>query len=120
MDVAFDDLDEDQQQLVNSLNLWEVVADQIHAERALDASLTRFPLKRIYELEVLGDIQLPPHRPRHRSGIAQKPLHRGRLGPAAGARHGLLRGARHLPGRAGARIEDIAVCTADGGERLRP
>ena len=58
MDVAFDDLDEDQQQLVNSLNLWEVVADQIHAERALDASLTRFALKRIYELKVLGDIEL--------------------------------------------------------------
>jgi Xaa-Pro aminopeptidase len=24
----------------------------------------------------------------------------------------------YLPGRFGARIEDIAVCTADGGERL--
>ena len=58
VDVDFDDLDDEQKQLVNSLNLWEVLADQIHADRALDVPLTRFALKRIFELKVTGDIEL--------------------------------------------------------------
>lgn len=58
MDVAFDDLDEDQKRLVNSLNLWEVLVDQTNADRALDVPLTRFALRRIYELKVEGDVEL--------------------------------------------------------------
>jgi hypothetical protein len=58
IDIDFDDLTPEQQELVNSLNLWEVVAEQIAADGSLDVPLTRFALKRIFELKVEGDVDL--------------------------------------------------------------
>ncbi len=48
--VEYDDLDEDQQAFVDSLNLWAIVQSEVQAERALDIPLLRFVLGRIKQL----------------------------------------------------------------------
>lgn len=57
-DVSFTDLSEEQQEVVNSLNLWNLLSDQIRASASLDSSLTRFLLRRIADLKLKGDYEL--------------------------------------------------------------
>jgi len=58
MDISFNDLDEDQQAIVSSLNLWQVLEGQINSNSVLDLGITRFVLQRIFELKLVGDVQI--------------------------------------------------------------
>lgn len=51
-EVTYDELTSDQQQLVDSLNLWMLVRGEIEASRALDVPMIRFVLGRIRQLRL--------------------------------------------------------------------
>lgn len=58
--IEYDDLDESQKELVDSLNLWSIVELEAEAERALDIPMIRFVLGRIRQLGLrdLDDVLL--------------------------------------------------------------
>lgn len=53
--IDYEDLDDDQRSMVDSLNLWQVLRDQLEEQGALDVPLTRFVLRRIAQLGLQDD-----------------------------------------------------------------
>lgn len=48
--IDVEDLDEESQALLNSMNLWDMLSQQIRDDRKLDVPLTRFLLRRVAQL----------------------------------------------------------------------
>lgn len=57
-DIAYEDLNPTQRAIVDSLNLWQLIRDQVEGSGTLDVPLTRFALRRIAELKVCGDYKV--------------------------------------------------------------
>lgn len=58
VDIDYDDLDDDQRAVVDSLNLWEILRAQLDSDGALDTSLVRFILRQIANLGLTGDHEM--------------------------------------------------------------
>ena len=52
-EIEYDDLDDEQQDLVNALNLQELLTEQLHSDN-IDIRLTRFILRRLSQLQDAG------------------------------------------------------------------
>lgn len=57
-DVSYEDLTEEQRALVDSVNLWDVLGQQISRDGSLDQPLTRLVLRRIAALKLPGNVDL--------------------------------------------------------------
>jgi Reverse transcriptase (RNA-dependent DNA polymerase) len=57
-DVAYDDLNVEEKDFVDSLNLWEILEEQFGGDEAIDVALCRFALKRIVQLRLTGEYKL--------------------------------------------------------------
>jgi len=57
-EIDYEDLDDDQKAFVDSLNLWQILQDQVNSVGRLDIPLARFTLRRIAQLKLKGDYNI--------------------------------------------------------------
>lgn len=57
-DIDYEDLNDSQKEIVDGLNLWEVLREQLDANGALDVPMTRFVLRRIAQLGLQDEDRL--------------------------------------------------------------